>query len=103
MGRLLWITSAFALLGKARYKRTFMDVSGRYPIWGDFLRVFERWRVLKLDGEYLTRWVFADGREPQAVIEQWRQEYNYHRPHSSLGYLPPAVFADQARLTLDVV
>lgn len=25
------------------------------------------------------------------------------RPHSSLGYLPPAVFADQARLTLEVV
>ena len=54
-------------------------------------------------GECLDRWIFADGREAQAVIEQWRQEYNHRRPHSSLGYLPPAVFADQARLTLDVV
>ncbi len=53
--------------------------------------------------ECLDRWVFADGREAQAVIEQWRQEYNHRRPHSSLGYLPPAVFTDQARLTLEMV
>ena len=38
--------------------------------------------------ECLDRWVFADGREAQAIIEQWRQEYNHRRPHSSLGYLP---------------
>lgn len=54
-------------------------------------------------GECLNRWIFADGREAQAIIEQWRQEYNHRRPHSSLSYLPPAVFADQVRLTLDVV
>jgi putative transposase len=29
------------------------------------------------------------------AIEQWRQEYNQRRPHSSLGYLPPAAFAEQ--------
>ena len=23
-------------------------------------------------------------------IEEWRKEYNTHRPHSALGYLPPA-------------
>jgi hypothetical protein len=33
------------------------------------------------------------------VIEQWRQEYNQHRLHSSLGYLPPAVFAERFRLS----
>lgn len=53
--------------------------------------------------ECLDRWLFADGREAQLVTEQWRQEYNHRRPHSSLGYLPPAVFADQARLTLELV
>jgi transposase InsO family protein len=51
-------------------------------------------------GECLDRWVFADGREAQIVIEQWRQEYNYRRPHSSLGYLAPAAFAEQVRLSL---
>ncbi len=53
--------------------------------------------------ECLDRWLFADGREAQTVIELWRLEYNHHRPHSSLGYLPPAVFAEQARLSLALV
>lgn len=50
--------------------------------------------------ECLDRWVFADGQEAQHIIEDWRQEYNQRRPHSSLGYLPPTVFAQQARLSL---
>ena len=29
-------------------------------------------------------------REAQVVIEQWRKHYNTVRPHSSLGYRPPA-------------
>lgn len=44
--------------------------------------------------------LFADGQEAQTTIEQWRQEYNHHRPHSSLGYMPPAAFAEHARLSL---
>lgn len=56
-----------------------------------------------LRGDCLDRWVFASGQEAQIVIEQWRQEYNHRRPHSSLGYLPPAAFAEQARLSLQLV
>ena len=48
-------------------------------------------------GECLDRWVFANGHEAQIIIEDWRQEYNHRRPHSSLGYLAPAAFAEQAR------
>lgn len=51
----------------------------------------------------LNRWVFINGHEAQIVIEQWRQEYNHHRPHSSLGYLPPAAFAEQVRISLPLV
>lgn len=51
----------------------------------------------------LNRWVFTSGQDAQQVIESWRLEYNQHRPHSSLGYLTPAVFAQQARLSLTVV
>jgi transposase InsO family protein len=29
-------------------------------------------------------------REVEILIERWRQEYNTIRPHSSLGYRPPA-------------
>jgi transposase InsO family protein len=53
--------------------------------------------------ECLDRWVFVSGHEAQVVVEQWRQEYNHRRPHSSLGYLSPAAFADQARLSLQLV
>ncbi|HVU14984.1 MAG TPA: integrase core domain-containing protein, partial [Phototrophicaceae bacterium] len=49
------------------------------------------------------RWIFANGHEAQIVIEDWRQEYNHRRPHSSLGYLPPAAFAEQARLSPHLV
>jgi putative transposase len=52
--------------------------------------------------ECLDRWVFADGREAQIVIEQWRHEYNHRRPHSSLGYMPPAAFAEKSRLSLQL-
>jgi transposase InsO family protein len=53
-------------------------------------------------GDCLNRWVFANGHEAQLVTEQWRQEDNQHRPHSSLGYLAPAVFAEQVRLSLNL-
>ncbi|WP_236590029.1 integrase core domain-containing protein, partial [Ramlibacter aurantiacus] len=33
----------------------------------------------------------------RSVIDNWRDDYNHHRPHSTLGYLPPAVFAAQCR------
>ncbi len=51
----------------------------------------------------LNRWVFTSGQDAQQVIEDWRQEYNHRRPHSSLGYQPPAAFAQQTRLSLAVV
>ncbi|MFX8090375.1 integrase core domain-containing protein, partial [Acinetobacter baumannii] len=34
--------------------------------------------------------LFYSLKEAQVVIEQWRRHYNTRRPHSSLGYHPPA-------------
>jgi putative transposase len=48
--------------------------------------------------ECLDRYLFADGREAQQIIENWRLDYNQARPHSSLGYLTPAEFAQKQRL-----
>jgi putative transposase len=47
----------------------------------------------RLRDELLNTEVFADVREARALAASWCQEYNHHRPHSSLGYVPPAVFA----------
>jgi len=34
--------------------------------------------------------IFYTLKEAQILIEQWRRHYNEIRPHSSLGYRPPA-------------
>ena len=44
----------------------------------------------KLRDELLNREIFTTLTEAKVLIEQWRQEYNHIRPHSSLGYRPPA-------------
>ena len=40
--------------------------------------------------ELLNSEIFFSLREAQILIEQWRRHYNTVRPHSALGYRPPA-------------
>ena len=42
----------------------------------------------RLRDELLNAEVFADVGEARALAAAWRHEYNHHRPHSSLGYVP---------------
>ena len=44
----------------------------------------------KMRDELLNREIFYTLKEAQVLIEGWRKEYNTIRPHSSLGYRPPA-------------
>ena len=44
----------------------------------------------KLRDELLNGEIFNTLLEAQVIIERWRKEYNQFRPHSSLGYRPPA-------------
>ena len=44
----------------------------------------------KLRDELLDREIFYSLREAKVLIEMWRRHYNQVRPHSSLGYRPPA-------------
>jgi putative transposase len=44
----------------------------------------------KLRDECLDGEIFYSLKEAQVVIEHWRVEYNTRRPHSALGYRPPA-------------
>ncbi len=44
----------------------------------------------KLRDEFLNGEIFYTLFEAQVLIERWRKYYNTERPHSSLGYKPPA-------------
>jgi len=47
------------------------------------------------DGCLNQHW-FKDLAEAKQIIRDWRYHYNHERPHSSLGYQPPAVFESKA-------
>jgi transposase InsO family protein len=49
----------------------------------------------KFRKECVDRYLFYTLKETRSIIEDWRQENNHYRPHSSLGYLPPSAFAAQ--------
>ena len=42
--------------------------------------------------ECLSQHWFASIAEAATVLETWRQDYNNHGPHSTLGLQPPAVY-----------
>lgn len=43
--------------------------------------------------ELFAREIFFSVREAKVLYHDWRHLYNHYRPHSALGYVPPAVFA----------
>jgi putative transposase len=62
------------------------------PVENAFIESFNgKFRLSCLD----LNW-FRDLAEARRDIEAWRVHYNEVRPHSSLGYLPPAVYARKA-------
>lgn len=44
----------------------------------------------RMRDELLNGEIFYSLREAQIIIESWRKHYNTRRPHSALGYRPPA-------------
>ena len=57
----------------------------------------------KLRDECLNQEIFYSLEEAQIVIEQWRDQYNTIRPHSSLGYRPPALQTSRQQPKLEHV
>jgi transposase InsO family protein len=47
----------------------------------------------RLRDEFLAREVFESLAAARRLTAAWREDYNHHRPHSSLGYQTPAAFA----------
>lgn len=53
----------------------------------------------RLRDELLNAEVFDGLTDAKTLAAKWRQEYNHRRPHSSLGYVPPAAFAAKLAAT----
>ena len=51
----------------------------------------------KIRDELLNGEIFDTLLEARVLTERWRREYNRYRPHSSLGYKPPAPEAYEAK------
>jgi putative transposase len=54
----------------------------------------------RLRDECLNEHWFLNMAHARSVIERWRIEYNIERPHSALGYLTPAQYAEANREAL---
>lgn len=52
----------------------------------------------RMHDELLNGEIFYSLREAQIIIKEWRRHYNTKRPHSALGYRPPA---PEAIVTID--
>lgn len=72
-----------------RYPVVVHALGGKETLW--FAQRLGRSRA------FVQRSVFADVREAEALAASWRYEYTHQRPHSSLGYTPPAAFAAACR------
>ena len=71
-------------LGKVEVKTLYIEPGS--PWENGYVESFNS----KLRDELLNREVFDTLLETKSLIEDWRKEYNHIRPHSSLGYRPPA-------------
>ena len=92
----------------ARLKRLVADLSLEKQVWkGEAVKQSIQWIDCRPNGspwengycesfngklrdELLNGEIFCSLREAKVLIEQWRHLYNTVRPHSSLGYRPPA-------------
>jgi putative transposase len=61
------------------------------PVQNAFIESFNS----RLRDECLNEHVFLSLREAREIIERWRHDYNFLRPHSSLGALTPMEFVAQ--------
>jgi putative transposase len=49
----------------------------------------------KLRDECLNETLFSSLADAKETLEAWQEDYNHHRPHSSLGTLTPMEFAQK--------
>ena len=59
------------------------------PIQNAFIESFNG----RLRDEFLNETLFSSLTHARSALSNWRYDYNDHRPHSGLGWLTPAEFA----------
>ena len=83
--------TSLAVLSWANDRVAWHYIQPGKPVQNAFIESFNS----KLRDECLNEHVFRDLAEARKLIEAWRHDYNWFRPHSSLGALTPREFADQ--------
>ncbi len=53
--------------------------------------------MARLRAECLNAELFFNLADARLKLNSYRRYYNQHRPHSALGYIPPAQFAQQLK------
>jgi transposase InsO family protein len=74
-------------LGKANVQTLYIEPGA--PWENGFVESFHS----RLRDELLNREEFQTLPEAKQLSARWRNDYNHRRPHSALGYQPPAAFA----------
>ncbi|UJL80381.1 IS3 family transposase (plasmid) [Agrobacterium vitis] len=69
------------------------------PIQNAFIESFNG----RLRDEFLNETLFSSLNHARAGLSNWRGDYNDHRPHSGLGWLTPAEFAQTINPRRDAV
>ena len=70
------------------------DIALGKPTQNAFVESF----IGRLRDECLNEHLFGTLAEARLLTEDWRRDYNTLRPHSSLGGLPPSIYADLRRI-----
>jgi len=61
------------------------------PVQNAFIESFNG----RLRDEFLNETLFTSLAQARAALEEWRRDYNTVRPHSRIGWLTPAVYAER--------
>jgi putative transposase len=61
------------------------------PVQNAFIESFNG----RLRDEFLNETLFTSLLQARLALEEWRRDYNTVRPHSRIGWLAPAVYAEK--------